>query len=233
MITIDIPEPSFQSVAFQPEAEYRKTLGPGTAAPLLERLSIANPIVVPLRPDQVYSDVRIAEYFRAKADQYRFSLVRLVCGFAPAPDEPITFAVLDVTLQPAQSPTSPVVVDMDPSKIADMSELKRSLEGGVHLEVAGGKVGFTVKQGSERPDAALFLVAAGIGKGHVGWEISATPGMRIGGNLVFNFIVQTSAGVPAVGQIAATVQVKRKHFGLIPYRALLDDHPAGSFVCPA
>jgi hypothetical protein len=55
--------------------------------------------------------------------------------------------------------------------------------------------------------------------------------MKIGGKLVLNLIVQTAVGTPATGRITTTLQVRRKHFGLIPYRALLDDHPSGQFVC--
>jgi hypothetical protein len=230
---VSIPPSAFHDIAFQPEDEYRKTLALGSGPPLLERLSVAEPVVVPLRPDQVYSDVRVAEFFASNSDRYRFALVRLACAFAPPPDEPITLAVIAVSLEPASGAKVPIVVDMDPDKISDVADIKRNLEGGVDLDVMGNKLGFTAKRSTERPGAELFLVAAGIGRPQVGWEIYDTHSIKIGGILVFNMIVQTKVDQPATGRIAATIQVRRKRFGLIPYRALLDNHPTGQFVCPA
>jgi hypothetical protein len=229
---VQIPPSTFQDVAFQPEAEYRKVLAPGSGPPLLERLSIAVPVVVPMRPDQAYPDARIADYFAHHSKTYRFALVRLVCAFAPPQDEPITLAVLAVDLEPASGAKMPVVVDMDPDKISDVADIKRDLEAGVDVDVTGAKLGFTVKHLTEQPGAELFLVAAGSGQ-RVGWEIRETPRMKIGGRVVFNLIVQTSVGQPATGRVSATVQVRRKRFGLVPYRAMLDNHPTGQFVCPA
>ena len=232
MLTISLPTPRFDEVGFQPEAEYRRTLAPGTAPPLLERISFAQPVVVPLRADQAQSDPRIAAWFAERATQWKFSLVNLTLSFAPAPDEPITLAVVEVSLTSA-GPTASFVLDMEPDKIADTPDLKRALEGGVTLDVSGNKLGFTLKHSSERPESELFLVAGGIGSARAGWELTETPGMKIGGKMVLNLIVQTPAGSPATGRVATTLQVRRKRFGLIPYRALLDDHPSGRFVCEA
>jgi hypothetical protein len=129
MLSIQLPPPSFEEVGFQPEAEYRRTLAPGSAPPLLERLSFTRPVVVPLRADQAQSDPRIAAYFAERAAETRFSLVSLTFGLAPASDEPITLAVIEVALDAAGAATPPAVIDMDPDKITDTSQLKSSLEG--------------------------------------------------------------------------------------------------------
>jgi hypothetical protein len=231
MLSITVPSAGFHEIGFAPEAEYRRELAAGTAPPLLDKLSMVPPVVIGLTPEQAESDTRVASYLKDNAAQYKFSLVHFKVGFAPAADEPITLAVVEVSLDKGTGPATPIVIAMDPEKVADMTDLKRDLEGKIDLDIAGTKLGFSVKRGTERPGGELFLVAAGIGQSHAGWEINETPSVKVGGILVFNLILQTPAGQTSNGRVAVTAQVRRKHFGLIPYRALLDNTPTGQFAC--
>jgi hypothetical protein len=232
VLSISVPASSFQEVPFQPEDEYRKVLAPGSGPALLERLSIAAPVVVPLKPEQAFSDRRIAEYFASISNTSHLTLVRIACGFAPPPGEPIMSGLLEVSLESASAAQPPEVVDMDPSKVSDIADLKRDITAGAEFDLVGGKLKINGGVSTVRPGAKLFLVAAGVGKSKVGWEIYDTPTMKIGGILVFNLLVQTQAGQAANGRIAVTVEVQRHALGIIPYRARLDEHPTGQFVCP-
>jgi hypothetical protein len=231
MLSITVPSEDFHEIGFVPEAEYRRELGTGTAPPLFDKLSMVPPVVVSLTPEQAEADARVASYLKEQAGQYKFSLVHFKVSFAPAADEPIALAVVEVTTEPGAGNVRPIVIDMDPEKVADMADLKRELEGKVDLDIAGSKLGFAVKRGIERPGGELFLVAAGIGQSRAGWEINETPSVKVGGILVFNLILQSRAGQISNGRVAVTAQVRRKRFGLIPYRALLDNTPTGQFTC--
>lgn len=230
MLSIVVPPAQVEQVGFQPESEYRRLLAPGTAPPLFEKLSMTPPVVVGLRPEQATSDPRIAAFLAAQAGETKFSLVQFKVGFAPAEDEPITMAVVEVSLETGGAPVSPFVTDMTPDKIVDPSDLTRDLEGKIDLEIFGQKIGFSLKHSTQRPAGELFLVAAGIGKPRVGWEINETGSMKIGGTLVFNLILQAPSGQPTAGRVAVTARVRRKKLGIIPYRALLDDTPTGQFT---
>jgi hypothetical protein len=237
MLTIDLPEPRFHDVSLEPEAKSRE-LASNTAVlnepPLLKRLALAEPIVVPITAKQAFSDARISA-FLAKQKEHLFFLVRLACSFAPPEGEPIARAWVSVTLEAgdgAGGKTSAVIA-MDPEKLLDTQKIERSLKVGANLELGGAKLGFDATPTKTSPTSKLFMAALGIGDGKAAWEMYETEAMKIGGAYVFNMIIQSPARQTTRGAVDTLVEISRKRWGLIPYKAMLAEHPSSKFVCPA
>ena len=236
MLAIDFPEPRFHDVALEAEARSRE-LAANTEVlkepPLLKRLSVAEPIVVPLSPKKVYQDPDIANFITKQKDRQQFFLVRLACSFAPPDGEPINRAWVVVELHGAKrtEPTASVVIAMDPNSLSDTQKVERSLKASATVKLAAGSLTFEGGGAKSKPEAELFMVALGVGKNAAAWEMYQTTAMKIGGIYVYNLIVQVPAKQITHGTVNTNVEIKRKLFGIVTYKAMLDEHPSSKFIC--
>jgi hypothetical protein len=199
---------------------------------LTGRLSLGEPLIVPLTADQAVKDKAISDFFAAQANAYQFFLVRLACSFSLNASEPITRAwvVAGFTRQGRHTDTSAKVIAMDPKSVVDIADIKRNVEGSVKIEYAGASISFGGTRGRQAPESELFIAAVGLGKERVAWEFQETSRMKIGGAFAFDMIVQAPVDKRIDGSLEATVEIRKKHFGIIPYRSVMGDRPSARFL---
>jgi hypothetical protein len=234
MLSIDFPETRFHDVALEPEAKSRE-LASNTEVlkepPLLNRLSLAEPIVVPVNARQAYSDKAISDFLARQNDQ-RFFLVRLACAFAPPEGEPIKRAWVTINLHAKETgKKSAAVIAMDPASMSDTQKIEHNAKASAALEMVGGTLTIKGGVGTAQPVAKLFMAALGIGQTNVAWEMYETPAMKIGGIYVFTSIIQVPAKQTTSGTVDIQAEIKRLKFGIIPYKSMLGEHPSSKFVC--
>lgn len=229
------PEAHFHDIALEPEAKDRELAansGVLNEPPLLKRLSIADPVVVPLDAGKAFvNDPDVAAFFTKHKDQYQFFLVRLACSFAPPHDEPISRAWVTVTLRANDGDKTTAVIALDPARLVDTQDVERNWKAGVSLEVhEGAKLGFEMGPVVKRPEGELVMTAVGIGERKSGWEMYRTKATPIAGIYVFNLLIQAPPKHKTVGSIDALMEIE-KRFLFIPYKAKLAEHPFSKFVC--
>lgn len=234
MFLVDFPEPSFHDVALEPEAKSRELASNSDVLkepPLLNRLSLAAPIVVPLSAKQAYSDKAISD-FLARQKAQNFFLVRVACSFAPPEGEPVKRAWVIVHLHPeSKSEKTATVISMDPESMSDTQRVERNAKASAVLKMADSSVTVGIDAQKARPEATLFMAALGVGTTNVGWEMYETPAMKIGGIYVFTLMVQAPVKVTTSGTVEIQAEIKRRRFGIIPYKTMLAEHPSSKFIC--
>jgi len=238
MLEIKFEDPHLHKVELVPEAKVRQ-LAANTKLlnerPLTDRLSIADPIVVPLTAKQAFKgqDPAIADFLAKHKDKQRYFLVHIACSFAPPDGEPINRAWVIVKLRGAdQNDGQSVVISMNPKNLLDVQNVERGFKAGAKIELTGGgSLGFELGPDVKVPEGKLFIVAKDIGKPNVGWEMTQTVATKIGGIYEFNLIVQAPGKQITHGTVDSQVEIQRKFFGLVTYNAMLEEHPFSRFVC--
>jgi hypothetical protein len=210
----------------------RVTLGAATDAPdeQADRISLGRPACVPLDVDTVDEGARVFLEARPAAT---FWLLALTCSFRAVEDEPIEQAWLEVRLNAVQPPGSeaPTAWSMEPLSLASPMQISQVTKLDASLKLTSPVVPIELgpsigRETTEEFQAeAPFVEAHREGTSRPSWIFSRTKMTDVRGVHRLRTVVDLSAGATAQAEVSAGARLKLKRFGLISYKARLDDLP--------
>lgn len=229
MTRIQVPDPPLHSVMLAPDE--RQTLGSASSAdPQHDRISVGRPAFAPLDLETVDADSRVFVQSRPGSAYW---LLAVTCSFRALDDKPIETAWLELRLETIRPDgmAPPTAWSMEPLVLQDPTEITSvvTLDASLKLKsgigpVEGGpsaKRETTEKLTKRRP----YLEAFREGTDRPSWIFTRTESTDVRGVHRLRAVAELPAG--ASGQVetrvGATLRLKR--FGLVPYRANLDDVP--------
>ncbi|HEX8741569.1 MAG TPA: hypothetical protein VF712_00405 [Thermoleophilaceae bacterium] len=218
--------------------EQRVTLGavpPPAGAPdgpsaLNDRIALGRPVCRALDPATLEGDA--VEFLEGRPDS-AFWLLALTCSFRAVDHEPIERAWLEVrltTVRP-QGSDEPVAWSLEPRALSDPVQISRTakLDAGLKLisEVVPIEFGPSVSQERthEYSMQVPYVEAHREGTARPSWIFSRTPVTEVRGVHRLRAVVELPAGGAGRAEVDAGATLRLKRFGLIPYRAELDDVP--------
>lgn len=235
MLTFDIPEPDWQSAALAPEDRSTKGSGPPPSERLRGWVALGEPVAIPLTLARVGADDDLRHFIEEAGATHAFHLVHLACSFRPADDEPFAKAWLAVSLARSEgdgeAPT-PIAWSMQPQRLSDAVQAAQTVRLGGALKLFDNGPG--IESGAETTESWTrhdpFLEAFNELRADPLWEFTRTARAAIRGQFRLTLVVRAPRDVPTAGEVSLATVVQRRHFGLIPYTATLDEKPTLRFT---
>lgn len=225
MIHINIPEAREQKLEFLPATPAKKGLR--SATPPASSLSLGGPFVIALTADAVKEDADLIEYVKQTQNSHRFFLIHLACTFVPTDGESFDKAWIQIRLSRSdgRDAPKPVAWSMKPQKLSEDLEVTQTAKIGSKLELLEAGL----ESGQKRTYKLVYLQPLNELQWNPAWHLKSIEGVDIDGSYRFQLIVQSPADVGALGEIELTAELRRKKWGLIPYKAALPGAPHLSF----
>jgi hypothetical protein len=224
---LEIPELPLTPMTLQPAPEVLRELGGEAGPPLRERLSLGQPLVLPLSPDEpemTAEDADLRAFLAAEAERFRYYRVYLACTFAAPDDEPFEQAWLSVRLL-GDGGEPPIAWSVAPARVARPSTGNRKFKLGAKAVIA--EAGVEVEQAGGLDE--VYLEALGLREPTVVWEFSRTTTERIRGSQPLALVARAPAGAGLRGEIELTATIQRSRFLVIRYRAEYETRPTLEF----
>jgi hypothetical protein len=194
---------------------------------LRDRLSLGEPLALPLTPDRTGEDAALRAFVEAEAATSGYWLVHLACTFTPADDERLERAWLTVSLERddgAQAP-GPIAWSMAPMRLERPLQRGRTLKIGANAAFASAGV----ETGTTTTGAAVYLAALNLQEPTPTWEFTRTAADEIRGATQLALVVRAPRAAPVSGTVELTAALRTRRFGLLPMRAETLARPAIGF----
>jgi hypothetical protein len=235
---LDLELPDTAPISVKLEAVQPKRLHPFDRIPeerLAGRIEVGEPGAIPLTLERVGDDQELRHFLEGDSKDYDFSLVHLSCTFDPPEDEPFTEAWLTVVLSHGHSSgggaDDPIAWSMKPLRLNRRINETRKVTLGGQLKLLEGLVGIEAQREVNKQEEVLkpFLQAFNLMNPDPYWRFRETGTIHIDGAYRLALVVRGPKGTAMRGVVAAEALVKRKHLGIVPYRALFEDRPQLAF----
>jgi hypothetical protein len=226
MTAVELPEPPQQDVVLEANEEYvrRGDSDPASKEPVRHRVSVGGPIHRRIDADTT-DDAELRHFLKEEAADSDFYLLHLTCTLKHDEDEPFTEALLELDLTAAGAAVPPIAWSMQPDRLSHAVEVSRKVTLtptmkilGVGVEVAGEAGRTVVKQ-------QAFLEAMYELESTPSWGLYRTSSTELRGLYRFHLVVRTPKNTTVTGTTTIEAKVRRKRFGIIPYRAVLTEAP--------
>jgi hypothetical protein len=227
---LELTDPLLEPVLLGPAR--RVTLGPAADAPEEQgdRISLGFPVSVPLDVKTVDESARI---FLAGRSNSTFWLLALTCSFRAVDDEPIEKAWLEVRLETVHPPGSeaPTAWSMEPLRLSDPMQVSQvaKLDASLKLNSPVIPLELGPSAGREKTEQFVesvpFVEAHREGTSRPSWIFSRTKITDVRGVHRLRTVVDLPAGATGRAEVSAGASLRLKRFGLIPYKAQLDQLP--------
>jgi hypothetical protein len=216
----------------------RVTLGASeTAEPTYEndRISLGRPDCVPLDMASVDADARV--FLESRRDS-TFWLLRISCSFRARDREPMESAWLEVQLRGVEPDgvANPTAWSMEPLSLHDPMEVSRVVKLDAALKLESDLIPVEVGPSTSRETSNAFVKrlpyveAHREGTARPAWIFTRTPVTEIRGVHRLRAVIELPASATAAGEVGVGATLRLKKFGLISYRANLEDAPERQLV---
>ena len=225
MITFDLPDPPERDLVLTPKPEYfrGKAADPETRESLRQRISVGGPVYRRIDAGST-DDAELRHFLEAEAADSDFYLLHLTCTLRPGADDPFTEVLIELDL--AQSGgAEPIAWSMDPDRISDPVELSRTVSLGPTLKFFGVGVDLKAEQERKVTKQEIFLEALYELESTPSWGLYRTSASELRGLHRFRLVVRTPKGSVVSGTMLIEAKVQRRHFGVVPFSAALEDVP--------
>ncbi|MFG1818519.1 hypothetical protein ACGFIF_32470 [Kribbella sp. NPDC049174] len=227
MIVVEMPDPPMQDVVLEAKEEFVRSgdSDPAAAEPVRQRISVGGPIHRRIDADST-DDAELRHFLKEEAADSDFYLLHLTCTLRHTDDEPFTEALLELDLTAAGTETPPIAWSMQPDRMSDAVEVSRTVSLGPTMKILG--VGIEAKGELARTVTRreAFLEAMYELESTPSWALYRTSSTELRGLYRFHLVVRTPKDARVTGTTTIEAKVRRKRFGVIPYRAVLTDVPA-------
>lgn len=216
-VSIRVPAPVWHTVPLIPS---RGSVDiPGAAEERPQRITIGEPIVLPLTARRLRDDPDLEEYMQQTGNRWRFSVVKLACSFYPDEDEPLLQAEVTAALRSSESDSmQPIAWSVDPRLVVDSIN-----RGGTNKIATDSK--FVVSPSMERSSSysakEYFLQALGERESDVTWVFRRTSSSSVTGTHTLTLVVRLPEGRPSEMHVRVVAYIERRFLGIVPYRAPL------------
>lgn len=226
MISMEMPEPPQQDLTLTPlDDDYRGAPpSPGAAEPLRRRVSVGGPVYRRVTVDTA-DDAELRYFLDHEAADSDFYALHLTCTLRPDADEPFIEALIELELVGDGFGRAPIAWSMQPDRLADVVEVTRTVSLGPTLKLQG----FGADMKAERKQAAkrqqVFLEAMYELESTPSWGMYRTDAIELRGLYRFHLVVRAPKDSIVTGTTSVEAKVRRRRFGVVPYRAGLTDVP--------
>lgn len=226
MITIEMPDPPMQDLVLEPKADYFRGVAPEpeTREPLHHRISVGGPVHRRIDTDST-DDTELRRFLEDAAADWDFYLLHLTCTLQPAAEEPFTEALIELDLGHADSAGAPIAWSMHPDRLVDTVEISRTVSLGPTLKILGVGVNLTGEQQRKATKREIFLEAMYELESTPSWGLYRTSSSELRGLFRFHLVVRAPKHSMVIGTTSVEAKVRRRRFGVIPYRADLANAP--------
>jgi hypothetical protein len=221
MITFKIPEPAVQKLGLTPIPDTTKGLRSTT--PPESTISLGGPAVIALTADAVKEDPDLIEYVKQTQNSHHFFLIHLACTFLPERSESFSRAWVQIRLSRSDGKDTPkpIAWSMKPQKLSEDVEVTQTAKIGSKFELLEAGV----ESGEKRTYKLVYLQPLNELQWNPTWYLKSIEGVDIDGLYRFQLIVQSPADITALGEIELSAELRRKKWGLLPYKAVFPGAP--------
>jgi hypothetical protein len=214
MIDLAFSETSYQEI----DLVAQRALHGEIADRLSGRLSIGDPVVMPLSAERVAADSELAEFVLQEADHSRYCLLHLVCTFRPdSKHDRNPFIRADLGVRFDADGARPIAWSLTPRQ--------RTVRVPYKLHVAlGAKLTFvepTLDISSEGEREKVYIQSYGERQSDPEWRMRRTARQRIEGDESFSIVVKMPVEGAAEANVILGATIRDRVLGLVPYNAAL------------
>lgn len=226
MIDLELPDPPLQDVVLEAHEEYvrRGDSDPASNEPVPRRISVGGPVHRRIAADST-DDAELRHFLKEEAADSDFYLLHLTCSLKHDEDEPFTEALLELDLTADGAAVPPIAWSMQPDRLSHAVEVSRKVTLTPTLKILGVGVEVAGEAGRTVTKQQAFLEAMYELESTPSWALYRTSSTELRGMYRFHLVVRTPKDTSVTGTTTIEAKVRRKRFGIIPYRAVLTDGP--------
>jgi len=211
-------------IPVRPSEEYavdlvpRRVLGRTPADPLRKRITMARPLLVPLKkPGADAERPAIREHLTREAKSHDFFELHLVLTLYPDQEEPFQTVAVNVALTADDPADDPIAWSLFPLRSA--TPIKVTTDVGLNAKL--GFIQPTVDRKVETPIEKNFVLGLGEGESDFEWRFTETRAATLVGIQRMFAVVKVRRGGSFGAAVAVAATVRRQRLGLLHYNAEL------------